>query len=513
MTIDVKVKCFNGKSYDIPVDPDADSVAAFQQKISELSGITPERQTILFKGKVLNERANIKDYAFAEGVTISVVRRVGKAAPKSDPPKPSRSDTTSSTSAPKPPSPSISRRNNSASTSNELPPLEEMMRNLGMSGAAGLGGGAAGASDTDPMASLASLFSGAGGAGALGGGAGAPPPDMEKLLSSLPNMMNGILAPLLQEYLANPEKQEKSREAILENPMLKSLCESNSEMAKVLNDPQKWQASMSAANEMFASAGTFDNVDKAEGASREAPAAPAAAKVASAADSAPPGVNVAKLSASYGHALGQSLVNSGLGLDPELVVRGLRSAVSGEKFPMPLPEYERSMAQLQSIAQDYLTKTNLDHANNLFKEIEQDSEAVVLEEGKIAYERGDVPPDTAKPQAMAGANVLVILTARLLDGRHFFTCPAADDSGESVHPLTLALDSAPRALSKGITGMREGETRLLYVHPTACEGMAEMFGDLLPPNALLIFDLQLLSADAPEEESSTIEELTNKSSL
>ncbi len=49
--------------------------------------------------------------------------------------------------------------------------------------------------------------------------------------------------------------------------------------------------------------------------------------------------------------------------------------------------------------------------------------------------------------------------------------------------------------------MRECETRMLYVHPSACEGMADMFGDLLPPNALLIFDLQLLSADAPEEES------------
>ena len=31
--------------------------------------------------------------------------------------------------------------------------------------------------------------------------------------------------------------------------------------------------------------------------------------------------------------------------------------------------------------------------------------------------------------------------------------------------------------------------------------MKEMFGDLLPQNALLIFDLQLVSADVPEEET------------
>jgi len=49
--------------------------------------------------------------------------------------------------------------------------------------------------------------------------------------------------------------------------------------------------------------------------------------------------------------------------------------------------------------------------------------------------------------------------------------------------------------------MKEGESRTLYVHPTACDGMTEMFGELLPPNAMLAFDIELVSCDVSEEDN------------
>lgn len=499
MPVTVKVKCFNGKSYDVAIDPESENVAAFQKKIASASGITPERQTILFKGKVLDENSSCSEYGFNDGVTVSVVRRVGKTTAKSEPsPPPPTSAKKAETSTSSAASTTSSKTKNESPTpgaASGQPSLEEMMRNLG--GLAGAGAGAAPGMMPGMENFAAMLNGGLGGLGGAGAGAGGPA-NMEQFYRQLPNMMNGIFGPMLQDYLADPEKQEMSRESILNNPLLKQLCDSDPEFSKVVNDPEKWKASMQAARAMFENNNT-------SAASKDTPKAKSAPS-GSAAASAPAGVNITKLSESYGHALGQSLVNSGLGLDPELVVQGLRSAVAGKPFPMALPEYERSMAQLQEIAQDYLTKTNLEHANNMFKELEKDTNAVVIEDGKIAYEHGDIPADKSKPIVKEGANVLVIVTARLLDGRHFFTCPAADDSGESVHPLTLNLTSAPPALVKGIVGMHENETRLLYVHPTACEGMAEMFGDLLPPNALLIFDLQLLDADAPEEDAAATED-------
>lgn len=352
-------------------------------------------------------------------------------------------------------------------------------------------------------------------------------------------MMNGLLStPLFKEYLNNTEKQEQSREAILNNPFMRTILERDPEFATVVNDPDKWRQSMeaaksllpdgeedggadgdgddAAAGEQASSSATGSEAPRGFGADGKSKVMAAAATRQSAAQLAPPGLDIKKLSESYGHALGQSLINSGLGLDPDLVVRGLRTAVAGKPFPMSLPEYEREMATLQNIASEYLKKVNLEDANQFFEEINGDNSAiVVLEEGLIAYETSEVDVANsggkaggdgktgadAVPTAQEKATVLVIVSARLLDGRHFFTCPAADGKGDSVHPLTLPLETAPRALAKGIVGMKENESRLLYVHPRACEGMTEMFGDLLPPNALLIFDLQLVSADAPEEDT------------
>lgn len=531
MSLTLKAKCFNGQSYDLTLSSASISVSDLQDQISTASGITPDRQTILFRGQVLDPSSSISDYPLAEGAIISVVRRIGK--PSSRPP-PAATATKAPPAAATTAAPATTSTEALPSTSAPAaaptgvqPSIEEMMRAMSMGAVPGASpaggaapdfsallnqmGGAAGAPGAAPGAGaglpdLASLMGGAGGAQM---GAGGAPANMEQLLAQLPQMMNGLMkTPMLQDYLNDPEKQKQSREALLNNPMLKGLLDSDPEFAKVVNDPDKWQQSMQAAKSLFNAEGEAgatgeEGTTPADGAAATATerSLKSAGSRVSAADMAPPGIDIKKLSESYGHALGQSLINSGLGLDPDLVVKGLKSAVDGKAFPMALPEYERSMASLQNIASEFLTKANLDDANNFFQEIKSDGQAVILQEGKVAYERADVEPDKGLPAAEESSTVLVIVTARLLDGRHFFTCPAADETGESVHPLTLPLKTAPPALAKGIVGMRENESRLLYVHPEACEGMSDMFGDLLPPNALLIFDLQLVSANAPEEET------------
>lgn len=521
MSTTIKVKCFNGKAYDVDVSPESDSVADLQSRIADLSEIAAERQTLLFKGKVLDASAPVSDYPIESGVTISVVRRVGKAPPAATKPKakPASAPPAPASGAPADEIDASKAKDDAAA----VPPTMPMPGMAGLGGMPGLGEGAGGAGDVAAMeAMMRSLGMGAGGGGgagmpgmggmggmggmpgldALAGGAGGAG-GLEKLMSQMPAMMKGLMqSDALKDYLNDPSKQEASRDAIMNNPMLKQWLESDPEFAKVVNDPSQWKKSMEAAKSMF---GEEDGGggDDAKTASRGLDS-----KRPSAAAQAPPGLDVDKLSESYGHALGQSLVNSGLGLEPDLVIKGFKAACAGKPFPMALPEYERAMAQLQNLAADFLQEANLKDANQFFAEIKDDDQnvMVVLEEGKIAYERGDVEPDAEQPVALEDSTVLVIVTARLLDGRHFFTCPAADETGETVHPLTLPLDTAPPALKTGIKGMKETESRLLYVHPTAADGMAEMFGDLLPPNALLIFDLQLVSANAPEEEVAAVKE-------
>ncbi|KAI0559562.1 Ubiquitin [Gracilaria domingensis] len=499
MPLSIKAKCFNGQSYDLTLDSPSSTVTDLQSTISTVSGITPDRQTILFKGQVLEPGSALADYSLSDGHTISVVRRIGKSS-KSTSSKPASSKPTSSKPAPAQPTQPATTQQDAGADAPQPPSLEDMMRslNMGAPGSSGLGAGAG--AGAGPMPDLSALLGGGGGDADAAG-----PGGTEQLFAQLPQMMNGFLNNnMLQDYLNDEDKQEQSREAILNNPFMKKLLESDPEFKKVVSDPVKWRASMDAAKSLFKVGEKPDgDGDAADSASRSIPAEGKTREATkqTAADLAPPGINIKKLSESYGHALGQSLINSGLGLDPELVINGLRSAVQGKAFPMSLPDYERSMATLQNIASEFLTKANLEDANNFFAEVKQTGDAVVLEEGKIAYEKGDDEVDSSMPKADEKSTVLVIVTARLLDGRHFFTCPAADETGESVHPLTLELATAPPALAKGIVGMHENESRLLYVHPTACDGMSDMFGDLLPPNALLIFDLQLVSANAPEEDT------------
>lgn len=503
MPLSLKAKCFNGNSYDLVLEGDAPSVSDLQESISSSSGITPDRQTILFRGQVLDAGTQLSNYSLSDGAVISVVRRIGKSAAS----KPAMSATPAAA-----PTSTAPITEPSTEPDGDAPPasMEEMMRALNM----GAGGGAGAAQ----MSGLASML--AGGGGATGEALGGAPLNMENLMAQIPQLFSGLMnAPVFKDYLNSAEKQEQSREAILTNPVMKKLLEEDPEFARVLNDPEKWRASMDAAKSLFiggegdaaAAAGAEGVTDPSSKlnlateavASRGTTAGKfksgaAHASRQSAANMAPPGINMKKLSESYGHALGQSLINSGLGLDTDLVVRGLKSAVDGKPFPMALPEYERAMAALQNIASEFLKKANLEDANQFFEEIGAEGNTVVLEKGKIAYEKAEVEASGDAPIATESSTVLVIVSARLLDGRHFFTCPAADEKGDSVHPLTLPLDTAPTALAKGIVGMKEDESRLLYVHPSACEGMTEMFGDLLPPNALLIFDLQLVSASAPD---------------
>jgi FKBP-type peptidyl-prolyl cis-trans isomerase len=513
MSASIKVKCFNGKAYDVDVAVSSDTVADIQARIAALSDIAAERQTLLFKGQVLDPASPISAYPIESGVTVSVVRRVGKAS----------GTTASSKSLPaKPVSTQVERQAGVVPDVLPTPPgaaaVPDFSKLSSMMGGAGTGA-AGGVPDLEAMMRQMSTSMGGGGMDGLGGADGGGPPGLDKIMSQMPQMMHGLMqSPALQEYLNDPSKQEASRDAIVNNPMLKTWLESDPEFAKVVNDPDQWQKSMEAAKSLFGpgSAGNSGGrISGAKGSSDELDEDDQivpSSKRPSAADTAPAGINISKLSESYGHALGQSLVNSGLGLDPALVVKGLQSACVGKPFPMALPDYERSMAQLQTIAGEFLQKANLEDANQFFAEIKEDDQMVTIEAGKIAYERGDVEPDEDQPVALASSTVLVIVTARLLDGRHFFTCPAADETGETVHPLTLPLATAPPALAVGIKGMRETEARLLYVHPSAAEGMTEMFGDLLPPNALLIFDLQLVSANAPEEEITAAREATQDSS-
>jgi FKBP-type peptidyl-prolyl cis-trans isomerase FkpA len=103
------------------------------------------------------------------------------------------------------------------------------------------------------------------------------------------------------------------------------------------------------------------------------------------------------------------------------------------------------------------------------------------------------------PEAKAGMDVLVHYTGWLYDkdasdqhGKKF------DSSRDAGAPFSFRLGAGHviKGWDQGVVGMRVGGTRTLLI-PAALGYGARGAGDDIPPNASLVFDVELLDAAAP----------------
>ena len=103
------------------------------------------------------------------------------------------------------------------------------------------------------------------------------------------------------------------------------------------------------------------------------------------------------------------------------------------------------------------------------------------------------------PEAKAGMDVLVHYTGWLYDkDAKDFHGEKFDSSRDSGTPFSFAL-GAGRVIDgwdQGVAGMHVGGTRTLLI-PAALGYGANGAGGVIPPNASLVFDVELIDATAP----------------
>ena len=94
--------------------------------------------------------------------------------------------------------------------------------------------------------------------------------------------------------------------------------------------------------------------------------------------------------------------------------------------------------------------------------------------------------------AEIGKNVEVHYTGKLLNGSIF------DSSVTRGEPFTFTIGKGQviEGWDQGITGMRVGEKRLLTIPPDLAYGDSGA-GSLIPPNATLVFEVELLNVSLP----------------
>jgi FKBP-type peptidyl-prolyl cis-trans isomerase FkpA len=110
----------------------------------------------------------------------------------------------------------------------------------------------------------------------------------------------------------------------------------------------------------------------------------------------------------------------------------------------------------------------------------------------VPYSQTDIRVGTGA-EALAGRRISVHYAGWLYDasapenkGRQFDT-----SLGGAPYPFTLGAGMVIRGWDQGVAGMRVGGQRRLVIPPQLAYG-AEGRGSAIPPNATLVFDIELL---------------------
>lgn len=193
-------------------------------------------------------------------------------------------------------------------------------------------------------------------------------------------------------------------------------------------------------------------------------------------------VDISKLSEAFGHFIGRNLNNPGLKLDLESIIKGMREGAAGKPAPMSDQEYEAMMAKVQERAYHQLAEDNLKAANEFLTKNAKADHVKEIVPSKLQYL---ILQEGTGPEVVEHSSPMIKYTGKYIDGTVF---GSSEDVGG---PITIPLDQTIPGFSKGILGMKEGEKRRLFVHPELAYGKSGQ----LPPNSLLIFDIEVVKAN------------------
>lgn len=196
-------------------------------------------------------------------------------------------------------------------------------------------------------------------------------------------------------------------------------------------------------------------------------------------------VDKEKISEAFGHFIGRNLLSDAYSFDVEKVIEGIRNGASGKPSPMSEEEYQTALANLQQEAMEKMAEQNLQKAENFLNELDKDTSLQMLVPKKLYYK---VVQEGNGEAISLSSTPLMHFEGKLVDGTVF------GSSKDSGGPVEIPLANTVEGFAKGLDGMKEGEKRIVYIHPDLGYGTQ----GALPPNSLLIFEVEIIKAEAPQ---------------
>jgi FKBP-type peptidyl-prolyl cis-trans isomerase FklB len=196
-----------------------------------------------------------------------------------------------------------------------------------------------------------------------------------------------------------------------------------------------------------------------------------------------------KVSYSIGLNIGKDFKAQNIEVDPELLARGIKDAISDTK---PLLTDEEIQEAIASFQQERMAEAE-EMAKAAGEKNRQEGESFLLEnakkEGVVTLPSGlqyKVIEEGTGKSPEPGDQVTVHYRGTLVDGTEF------DSSYERGEPVTFPVGGVIPGWTEALQLMKEGAKWQLFIPPSLAYG-EKGAGQVIGPNSTLIFDVELIS--------------------
>jgi FKBP-type peptidyl-prolyl cis-trans isomerase FklB len=199
-----------------------------------------------------------------------------------------------------------------------------------------------------------------------------------------------------------------------------------------------------------------------------------------------------RLGYSIGYQVGSDFRHQQIEFDTGMLVQGVRDAVAGAEPALPEDQMRATLAEVQQRAEESARTEREEQARRnaaageAFLAANGAREGVTTTASGLQYE---VIQKGSGPQPEPQATVTVHYRGTLIDGSEF------DSSYARQEPATFRLEGVIPAWREALPLMSEGSTWKLFAPPELAYGEGGA-GAQIPPNATLVFEVELLSANA-----------------
>ena len=201
--------------------------------------------------------------------------------------------------------------------------------------------------------------------------------------------------------------------------------------------------------------------------------------------------DVDKVSYSIGVDLGSNIQKKGIDINVSALARGISDGMSegprlltDDQRKETLVDFQKKMMAKATVEYEKVAKDNQVKGQAFLAENKKKTGVVTLPSG-LQYE---IIKNTTGPKPDATDTVTVEYTGTLLDGRVF------DGTAQSGKPATFPLNQVIQGWTEGLQLMPTGSVWKFYIPSNLAYGPKSV-GDVIGPNATLIFEVHLISIE------------------